>query len=109
MTDALTHAGRPASSMYGALGSDLESVELSAREHWLDGPPHELFKRMRSGCPIHWTESIEEFPDEPGYWSVTTAEDIHTVSRDWRTYSSEQGITAASVLPIELVNAMFIG
>jgi cytochrome P450 len=96
-------------SKMAAIGSDLESVELSAREHWLDGPPHELFKRMRSGCPIHWTESIEEFPDEPGYWSVTTAEDIHTVSRDWRTYSSEQGITAASVLPIELVNAMFIG
>jgi cytochrome P450 len=92
-----------------AIGSDLENVELSAREHWLDGPPHELFKQMRSGCPIHWTESFEEFPDEPGYWSVTTAEDIHTVSRDWRTYSSEQGITAASVLPIELVRAMFIG
>jgi cholest-4-en-3-one 26-monooxygenase len=92
-----------------AVGSDLKSVELSAREHWLDGPPHELFKQMRGGCPIHWTESFDEFPDEAGFWSVTTAEDIHTVSRDWRTYSSEQGITAAGVLPIELVRAMFIG
>jgi cytochrome P450 len=90
-------------------GSDLKSVELTEREHWLDGPPHELFKQLRGGCPIHWTESFEEFPDEAGFWSVTTAEDIHTVSRDWRTYSSEQGITAASVLPIELARAMFIG
>ena len=78
-----------------AVGSDLESVELTERDHWLDGPPHELFKQLRGGCPIHWTESFEEFPDEAGFWSVTTPEDIHTVSRDWRTYSSEEGITAA--------------
>jgi cytochrome P450 len=92
-----------------AVDSDLERVEVSAREHWLDGPPHALFKQMRSGCPIHWTESFEDFPDEPGFWSVTTAEDIHTVSRDWQTYSSAHGITAAGVFPIELVRAMFIG
>src|SRR5580700_9407938 len=92
-----------------AIESDLQSVELTAREHWLDGPPHGLFKQLRGGCPIHWTESFEDFPDEAGFWSVTTADDIHTVSRDWRTYSSEQGITAASVLPIELVRSMFIG
>jgi cholest-4-en-3-one 26-monooxygenase len=92
-----------------SVGSDLESVELTTRELWVDGPPHELFGQLRSGCPIHWTESFEEFPDEAGFWSVTTAEDIHTVSRDWRTYSSEHGITAAGVLPIELVRAMFIG
>ena len=92
-----------------AVGSDLESVEVTARDLWVDGPPHELFKQLRSGCPIHWTESLEEFPDEAGFWSVTTPEDIHTVSRDWRTYSSEDGITAAGVLPIELVRAMFIG
>jgi cholest-4-en-3-one 26-monooxygenase len=92
-----------------AVGSDLERVEVTARDLWVDGPPHELFKQLRSGCPIHWTESFEEFPDEAGFWSVTTPEDIHTVSRDWRTYSSEHGITAAGVLPIELVRAMFIG
>jgi cytochrome P450 len=93
-----------------AVGSDLESVELTTRELWLDGPPHELFKQMRAECPIHWTAGFEEFPDEAGFWSVTTAEDIHTVSRDWRTYSSERGgITAAGVFPIELTRAMFIG
>jgi cytochrome P450 len=107
-------SGRPAVTItevqMAAVGSDLESVELSAREFWLDGPPHELFKRMRAECPIHWTESFEEFPEEAGFWSVTTAEDIHTVSRDWRTYSSERGgITAAGVFPIELIRAMFIG
>ncbi len=93
-----------------AVGSDLESVELTDHELWLDGPPHEMFKQLRGRCPIHWTESFEEFPDEAGFWSVTTADDIHTVSRDWQTYSSELGgITAAGVFPIEYTRAMFIG
>jgi len=91
--------------------SDLNSVLVGNREHWVDGPPHELFRRMRSECPVHWSAKIQEFPEEAGYWSVTNAEDIHTVSRDWQTYSSEKGgITAASVVfPLELTQAMFIG
>ena len=92
-----------------AVGGDLESVELTAPELWLDGPPHAMFKQLRGGCPVHWTESFDEFPEEAGFWSVTTADDIHTVSRDWRTYSSAHGITAAGVFPQELISAMFIG
>jgi cholest-4-en-3-one 26-monooxygenase len=86
-------------------------VELTEAELWQDGPPHEVFKEMRRACPIHWTESFEEFPGEPGFWSVTTADDIHTVSRDWRTYSSERGgvLVAAAGFPLELAQAMFIG
>jgi cholest-4-en-3-one 26-monooxygenase len=93
------------------VGRDLESVEVTERELWLDGPPHEMFKQMRHGCPIHWTERFEEFPEEAGFWSVTTADDIYTVSRDWRTYSSERGgvLAAAAGFPIELARAMFIG
>jgi cytochrome P450 len=90
--------------------SDLESVNVGDREFWPDGPPHELFKQLRGECPVHWTKSIEEFPDEAGFWSVTTADDVHSVSRDWKTYSSERGgITAAGVIPLELTRAMFIG
>jgi cytochrome P450 len=92
------------------VGSDIRSVEITDEELWEDGPPHEAFKRMRSECPVHWTERIPEFPKEPGFWSVTTADDVHEVSRDWQTYSSERGgITAAGVLPLELSQAMFIG
>jgi cytochrome P450 len=93
------------------VGRDIESVEVTEREHWLEGPPHDVFRELRSQCPIHWTESFEEFPEEAGFWSVTTAEDIHTVSRDWRTYSSERGgvIAAAGGFPLELAQAMFIG
>jgi cholest-4-en-3-one 26-monooxygenase len=90
---------------------DLESVEMTARELWEGGPPHAMFERMRRECPIHWTDGFEEFPGEKGFWSVTLADDVHTVSRDFRTYSSELGgVVAANVgFPIELARAMFIG
>jgi cytochrome P450 len=93
------------------VGRDIDSVELTERELWLDGPPQEAFKQMRGKCPIHWTESFEDLPEEAGFWSVTTAEDVHTVSRDWETYSSELGgvVVAAAGFPIELARAMFIG
>src|SRR5271155_242752 len=93
------------------VGRDIASVELTDSELWLDGPPHEAFKQMRSGCPIHWTESFELFPEEPGFWSVTTADDVHTVSRDWQTYSSERGgvLVAAAGFPLPRAQAMFIG
>ena len=91
--------------------SDLADVCVTERDVWEHGVPHELFARLRGECPVHWTSRISEFPEEAGYWSVTTAEDVHAVSRDWQTYSSERGgVTAANIgLPIELSRAMFIG
>jgi cholest-4-en-3-one 26-monooxygenase len=90
----------------------VDELLVTARELWLDGPPHELFKQLRSECPVHWTPKITEYPDEDGFWSVTRPDDIHEVSRDWATYSSELGgITALTnaVFPLELIQAMFIG
>jgi cytochrome P450 len=94
-----------------SVGSNLEDMLLTEREVWQHGVPHELFARMRKECPVHWTAGITEFPKEAGYWSVTTAEDVHAVSRDWQTYSSERGgISVTDIgLPIELTRAMFIG
>jgi cytochrome P450 len=90
----------------------LADLLVTERELWQDGPPHETFKQLRQGCPVHFTSKISEYPDEEGFWSVTKAGDIHEVSRDWETYSSEiGGITALrhAILPLELVQAMFIG
>ncbi len=93
-------------------GTPLEQRLVFDREEWVDGPPQELFKSLRSQCPVHWSDRMEEFPEEAGYWSVTTADGVFEVSRDWETYSSERGgITAVtnSVMPLELIQAMFIG
>jgi cholest-4-en-3-one 26-monooxygenase len=89
---------------------DIREIELTEDGLWEDGPPHDAFKRMRAECPVHWTERFHELRGEQGFWSVTTADDVHAVSRDWRTYSSELGgITAGGLLPMELSRAMFIG
>jgi cholest-4-en-3-one 26-monooxygenase len=95
----------------GTVGRDLESVDVTEPDLWQEGPPHELFRQLRGECPVHWTGGFEVLPDEAGFWSVTTAEDVHAVSRDWRTYSSERGgvLAAAAGFPIELSRAMFIG
>ena len=89
----------------------IADVRLGDRELWADGPPHDVFRRLRAECPVHWTPAIAEYPSEAGFWSVTTWDDIHAVSRDWRTFSSAHGITAVSdaVVPVELIQAMFIG
>ena len=94
-----------------SIGSDLKNVLVTERELWSDGPPHALFRELRKGCPVHWTERITEYPEEAGYWSITTADDVHAVSRDWQTYSSERGGVAAvtNIFPLELLQAMFIG
>jgi cholest-4-en-3-one 26-monooxygenase len=94
-----------------SIDEDLKDVLIAEPEHWPDGPPHALFKRMRGECPVHWTSEITEFPESAGFWSITTADDVHAVSRDWETYSSEKGgITAVTaVFPLELMRAMFIG
>jgi cytochrome P450 len=89
----------------------LEETLVSDRAHWQEGPPYDLFKRMRSECPVHWTSHFPEYPDEEGFWSVTRADDVHAVSRDWETFSSATGVTAVTnaILPVELTRAMFIG
>jgi cytochrome P450 len=89
----------------------LHDLLVAERENWPDGPPYALFKQLRGQCPVHWTEKITEYPEEAGFWSVTTADDVHTVSRDWETYSSATGFTALTdaILPLELGQAMFIG
>jgi len=92
--------------------TSLDQTLVGDRENFHDGPPHELFKRMRSECPVHWSPRITEYPEEDGFWSVTTADDVFEVSRDWQTFSSEiGGFTALknAILPLELQQAMFIG
>jgi cytochrome P450 len=62
---------------------NVEDALVLEREHWENGPPLELFKRMRSQCPVHWTSEVTELPQAKGFWSVTRADDVHAISRDW--------------------------
>ncbi|MBJ7328594.1 MAG: cytochrome P450 [Solirubrobacteraceae bacterium] len=88
----------------------IETIDLGDMRHWRDGPPHALFDRLRAEAPVHWSP-MATWPGESGFWSVTTADLIHEVSRDWETFSSERsGILAVDhYTPVEVQNAMFIG
>lgn len=89
----------------------IEEVLVLERSRWLNGPPHALFKQLRSECPVHWSERLPEYPGEAGFWSVTTWDDVKEVSLDWETYSSEKGGILASThaaMPLELMTSMFI-
>ncbi len=88
----------------------IEEIDLGDISLWGEGPPHEIFDRLRAEAPVHWSP-MATWENEPGFWSITRAEDIHTISRDWETFSSERGgmlITDNSVA-IEVQNSMFIG
>jgi cytochrome P450 len=90
----------------------LDEVRVADRARFQEGPPLELFRRLRAECPVHWSTGISEYPDENGFWSVTTADDVFELSRDWQTFSSEAGGFVAlgnAILPLELQQAMFIG
>jgi cytochrome P450 len=89
---------------------DLAAVGVADDEHWREGAPHELFRRLRRECPVHWSPGIAQSPRDAGFWSVTTAEHIREVSRDWQTYSSASNIIITDhAVPLELVQGMFIG
>ena len=69
---------------------ELGQVDLGDLELWADGPPHELFARLRREAPVHWSP-LDDYPDEAGFWSLTRAEDLRRVSLDWETFSSYVG------------------
>ncbi len=89
---------------------DTDRVAVADSENWVDGPPHEAFRRLRRECPVHWSE-MNDYDDEEGLWSITRADDVREVSMDWKTFSSERGgVTGLThQVPIELVQSMFIG
>lgn len=68
---------------------DLAAVDLADPAVWDDGPPYELFARMRREDPVHYSPQ-RNVPGEGGFWSITRFDDVRTVSRDHRTFSSEK-------------------
>jgi cytochrome P450 len=68
---------------------DLDNIDLADQAVWDDGPPYELFARMQREDPVHFSPQRNR-PDEGGFWDITRFEDVRTVSRDHRTFSSEK-------------------
>jgi cytochrome P450 len=85
-------------------------VQVADEDRWREGPPHALFRELRRSCPVHWSAGISQSPKDTGFWSVTKAEDVYTVSRDWETFSSASNIIISDhMVPVEIIQGMFIG
>ncbi len=68
----------------------LEGIDVSDLSLWEEGPPFDLFARLRHEAPVHWSP-LSQYPDEAGFWSITRWDDVHRISRDFETFSSERG------------------
>ncbi len=87
----------------------VDQIDLGDMELWEDGFPHAIFERLRREDPVHWSP-MASWDDEPGFWSITTAEDIHEISRRWEDFSSQSGgiVVSDHGTPLELQTQMFI-
>jgi cytochrome P450 len=88
---------------------DLSQVDLTDLSYFEDGPPYELFARMRSEASPHWNALTG---DEPGFWSFTKAADIAAISRDPASFSSARGgvfTTAQGAVPPEVLAEVILG
>lgn len=65
---------------------------------YVNGFPHEIFKRLRHEDPVHWNS---EPNGGRGFWAITKYRDIVTISKDPKTFSSFRGGTNIPDLPPE--------
>lgn len=54
---------------------------------FVNGPPHELFKRLRTEAPVYW----EPLPEGGGFWALTKYHDLIAASQDYSIFSSSYG------------------
>lgn len=63
-------------------------ADLSSHDSFVQGAPHNTFKRLRDHDPMSWTE----YPGGQGYWSVTRYQDIMDLNKNFKLASSARGI-----------------
>ncbi|KAA0120547.1 cytochrome P450 [Mycolicibacterium sp. P9-22] len=88
---------------------DLASIDLTDLKYFEDGPPYELFARMRREPSPLWNATDG---DEAGFWSFTNAADIAAISRDPAVFSSARGgvfATAQGAVPVEVLREVILG
>ncbi len=95
--------------------ADTAGLDLGNLDLWRDGPPHEIFERLRDEPGLHWSP-LADFEQERGFWSVVRFDDIAAVGRDHETFSSARSIILVDKLswdpevpdPMDLAQHMMI-
>ena len=60
-------------------------VDLADPDTYQAGMPYGAFRKLRERAPVAW----HPFKDGPGFWALTGYDEIHAVSRDSATWSSQ--------------------
>lgn len=79
------------------MSTALHPTVAPAGDRWADiidpdvyrgGPPHATFHRLRLEDPVSWWDEV----DGRGFWALTRYSDIVAANRDFRAFTSTQGI-----------------
>jgi len=75
----------------------LSDIDLSDKDAYQRGVPHEWFTRMRREAPVVW----HDLPDGEGtgFWAITRYDDVVMVNRDNALFSSHEGCVFMWDLP----------
>jgi cytochrome P450 len=87
---------------------DFAQVDLMDEGLFEDGPPHELFARMRTEAPVLHSSTAEG----GDFWSVTKAADIAEISKNTELFSSEKAgvfIREGMPMPVDVLNQVILG
>ncbi|MDC0362155.1 hypothetical protein OAN12_03845 [Halioglobus sp.] len=75
-------------------------IDVYNPDNYTRGIPHDQFAWLRKNAPVHW----HEHPGGHGYWVLSKHADVLAVSRDFRTFSAEQGFVLVDDLPAEILD-----
>jgi linalool 8-monooxygenase len=65
-----------------------EVPDLRDPELYLEGIPHDVFTLLRRQCPVYWNPEPDD-PDHEGFWALTRYQDIASVSKNPKLFSSD--------------------
>lgn len=74
-------------------------IDVYNPENYTAGIPHHQFAWLRSNTPVYW----HEHPAGHGYWVLSKHADVLSVSRDFKTFSAEQGFVMVDDLPPDIL------
>ncbi|GAB5451882.1 MAG: cytochrome P450 [Halioglobus sp.] len=82
-----------------SVGSAVD-IDVYSPDSYTAGIPHQQFAWLREHDPVHW----HEHPQGYGYWVLTRHADVLQVSRDFKTFSAEQGFVMVDDLPPDILD-----
>jgi cytochrome P450 len=74
-------------------------IDVYNPDNYTAGIPHEQFAWLRANSPVHW----HEHPAGHGYWVLSKHADVLAVSRDFKTFSAEEGFVMVDDLPPDIL------